>query len=80
MAVRLASFWCLLDVPALHLLFFFTEKGDNLVLKVSHDIVPTSFLLELKMKFKSNFIFQKEKGHRDRDIPQAITPNIYLVI
>lgn len=51
----------LLDVPTLHWLFFFAEKGATLVLKVSHDIVLISFLLELKIKFKSNFIFQKER-------------------
>ena len=63
------------------ILFLFAERGASLAPKLSHAIVLIYFLLELKMTFKSNCTFQKEKDILILSpFTRPLTPSIHSVI
>lgn len=78
-SVRLAPPSAYLRVPQTFTTYLAAQKGAGSVSKLSLAIVLISFLLELKIKFKSNFTFQEEKDVLIQ-IHKAIPLSIHSVL
>lgn len=78
-SVRLAPPPAYLQVPQTFATYLAAQKGAGSVPKLSLAIVLISFLLELKIKFKSSFTFQKEQDVLIQ-IHKAIPLSIHSVL